>query len=79
MDIFVEITSSLVDRWKAQVDVVTVALEAQGFDDELVVVALREAGDGNRSDNAGAGERDGECAAVACVVGCGQGVLSPAA
>src|SRR6201996_8249874 len=40
-----------------------------------MIVALREAGDGNRSDNAGAGERDGECAAVACVVGCGQGVL----
>jgi hypothetical protein len=65
----------LVDRRKAQVGVVPVALQAECFDDELMVVSLWEARDGDRSDNTGAHERDGKGSAMACVVGDGQPVL----
>ena len=52
-----------------------IALQAQCFDDKLVIIALREPGDGDRSDDAGAGERDGKRAAVACVVSRGKAVF----
>lgn len=43
--------------------------EAEGFDDEVVVFALGEAGDGDCTDDAGACNVDGEAAAVSGVVG----------
>ena len=46
--------------------------EAEGFDDEVVIFALREAGDGDCADDAGAGDVDGEAAAVWGVVGVGE-------
>ncbi len=46
--------------------------EAEGFDDEVVVVALGQAGDGDRADDACAGDVDGEAAAVGGVVGVGE-------
>ena len=48
--------------------VVAAGEEAEGFDDEVVVVALGEAGDGDGADDAGAGDVDGETAAVGGVV-----------
>ena len=48
--------------------------EAEGFDDEVVVVALRQAGDRDRADDACAGDVDGEAAAVGGVVGVGEAV-----
>ena len=45
--------------------------EAEGFDDEVVVVALGQAGDGDGADDACAGDVDGEAAAVGGVVGVG--------
>ncbi len=48
---------------------------AEGFDDELVVGALGEAGDGDGADDSGVGEGDGEGAAVGGVVGVGEGVF----
>ena len=55
--------------------VVAVELEAEGFDDELVVDALGEAGDGDAAEDSGAGDGEGEGAAVGGVVGFGKGVL----
>jgi hypothetical protein len=49
-------------------------LVADCFDDEVVVFALRQAGDGDAADDAGSGDFDGEAAAVGGVVGVGQGV-----
>jgi hypothetical protein len=46
--------------------------EAEGFDDEVVVFALSEAGDGDAADNAASGDVDGEAAAVGGVVGVGK-------
>ena len=46
--------------------------EAEGFDDEVVIFALGEAGDGDCADDAGAGDVDGEAAAVGGVVGVGE-------
>jgi len=46
--------------------------EAEGFDDEVVVFALSEAGDGDAADDAGSGDVDGETAAVGGVVGVGK-------
>ena len=43
--------------------------EAEGFDDEVVVVALGQAGDGDRADDACAGDVNWEAAAVGGVVG----------
>ncbi len=57
---------------QAQGVVVLLEDAAEGFDDEVVVVALGQAGDGDRADDAGAGDVDGEAAAVGCVVGVGE-------
>jgi hypothetical protein len=46
--------------------------EAESFDDEVVVLALREAGDGGGADDAGAGDMDGEAAAMRGVIGVGE-------
>ena len=46
--------------------------EAEGFDDEVMVFALGQAGDGDAADNAGAGDVDGEAASVGGVVGFGE-------
>jgi hypothetical protein len=48
--------------------------EAEGFDDEVVVVPLCQAGYGGRADDACAGHVDGEAAAMRGVVGVGQAV-----
>ena len=55
--------------------VVEVQLEAEGFDDELVVGALGQAGDGDAAEDAGAGDGEREGAAMGGVVGLGEGVL----
>ena len=49
--------------------------DGEALDDEVVVLALGEAGDGDAADDAGAGDMDGEAAAVGSVVRIGQGVL----
>jgi hypothetical protein len=54
--------------------VVAAKLAADGFDNEIVVLALGEAGDGDGADDAGSGDLDREAAAVGGVVGVGQGV-----
>jgi hypothetical protein len=59
---------------EAQGVVIFFEFEAEGFDDEVVVVALGQAGDGDRADDAGAGDVDGEAAAVGGVVGVGETV-----
>lgn len=51
---------------------VELEVEAETFDDEVVVVALREAGDGDGSEDAGSGDVEGEAAAVGGVVGLGE-------
>ena len=48
---------------------------AEGFDDEVVVFALGEAGDGDGSEDARAGDVDGEAASVGGVVGFGESVF----
>jgi hypothetical protein len=60
-------------RKGGQAQGVVVLLEdaAEGFDDEVVVVALRQAGDRDRADDARACDVDGEAAAVGGVVGVG--------
>ncbi len=50
---------------------VAAEFDAEGFDDEVVVFALGEAGDGDAADDAGSGDVDGEAAAVGGVVGVG--------
>jgi hypothetical protein len=45
--------------------------EAEGFDNEVVVVALGQTRDRDRTDNARARDMDGEAAAVSGVVGVG--------
>src|SRR5258708_19148565 len=64
----------LLGRRQAQGGGVFVELEAEGFDDEVVVFALGEAGDGNGADDAGGGDVDGEAAAVSGIVSVGQRV-----
>jgi hypothetical protein len=59
---------------EAQCVVIFFEFEAEGFDDEVVVVALGQAGDGDRADDAGAGDVDGEAAAMGGVVGVGETV-----
>ena len=51
---------------------VLVEFEAEGFDDEVVIFALGQAGDSDSPDDAGAGDVDGEAAAVGGVVGVGE-------
>jgi len=46
--------------------------KAERFDDEVVVFALRQAGDSDAADDAGAGDMDGEAATVSGVVGVGE-------
>ena len=48
--------------------------EADGFDYEVVVFALREAGDGNGADDPGSSDVDGEASAVRGVIGVGESV-----
>ena len=48
--------------------------KADGFDSEVVVVALRESGDGDGADDARSGDVDGEAATVGGVVGVGKRV-----
>lgn len=62
-------------RGKTQGGVVLLELVAEGFDDEVVVFALGQAGDGDRADDACSGDVDGEAAAVGGVVGVGQRVF----
>ena len=57
---------------KAEGVVVAAEFDAEGFDDEIVVFALGEAGDGDAADDAGSGDVDGEAAAVGGVVGVGK-------
>ena len=57
---------------QAQGVVIFFEFEAEGFDDEVVVVALGQAGDGDRADDACAGDVDGEAAAVGGVIGVGE-------
>ena len=51
---------------------VEAGFEAEGFDGEVVVFALGEAGDGDCSDDSCVGDDDGEAAAVGGVVGFGE-------
>ena len=53
---------------------VAVEFEAEGFDDEVVVFALRKAGDGDAADDSGAIDVEGKAAAVRGVVGVGEAV-----
>ena len=53
---------------------VLLEFEAEGFDDEVVVVALGQAGDCDRADDAGARDVNREAAAVGGVVGVGEAV-----
>ena len=57
---------------QTKVVVVAAKLAADGFDDEVVVFALGQSGDGDGADDAGSGDLDGEAAAVGSVVGVGQ-------
>jgi hypothetical protein len=57
---------------EAQRVVIFFEFEAEGFDDEVVVVALRQAGDRDRADDARTRDVNGEAAAVGGVVGVGQ-------
>lgn len=54
--------------------VVVVQLAADGFDDQVMVFALGQAGDGDASDDAGSGDMDGKAAAVSGVFGVGESV-----
>jgi hypothetical protein len=54
--------------------VVAAEFEAEGFDGEVVVFALGEAGDGDAADDSGAVDVEGEAAAVGGVVGVGEAV-----
>ena len=60
---------------QAQGGVVVAEFVAEGFDDEVVVFALGQAGDGDGAEDARSGDVDGEAAAVGGVVGVGQGVF----
>ena len=53
---------------------VAAEFDAECFDDEVVIFALGEAGDGDRADDAGSGDVDGEAAAVDGVVVFGEAV-----
>jgi len=61
-------------RGEAEGVVVAPEFEAEGFDDQVVVVALGQAGDGDAADDSGCVDVDGEAAAVRGVVGVGQAV-----
>ena len=52
--------------------VVATEFDAEGFDDEVVVLALGKAGDGDAADDAGSDDVDGEAAAVGGVVSVGE-------
>ena len=54
---------------------VATEFDAEAFDGEVVVVALGEARHRHAADDAGAGDVDGEAAAVGGVVGVGEGVF----
>jgi hypothetical protein len=59
--------------WReAQGIVVLVEFEAESFDDQVVVFALGQAGDSDRTNDACAGDVDGEAAAMSSVVGVGK-------
>ena len=49
-------------------------MEAEGFDDEVVVFALRKAGDGDAADDAGSSDVEGKTTAMGGVVGFGEAV-----
>lgn len=55
--------------------VVAVEFDAEGLDDEVVIFALRESGDGDGADDACACDVEWEGSAVGGVVGLGEGVL----
>ena len=55
--------------------VVVVEGDAEGFDGEVVVFALGEAGDGDSAYDACSGDGDRDAAAVGGVVGVGEAVL----
>ena len=59
---------------EAQGVVISFEFKAEGFDDEVVVVALCQAGDRDRANDACAGNVNGEAAAVRGVVGVGEPV-----
>jgi len=61
-------------RGEAEGVVVAPEFEAEGFDDQVVVVALGETGDGEAADDSGAVDVEGEAAAVGGVVGVGEAV-----
>ena len=54
---------------------VAAKVAAEGFDDEVVVFALREAGDGDAADDACSGDVKGKAAAVGSVVSVGKTVF----
>jgi hypothetical protein len=55
--------------------VVAAERDAEGFDYQVVVLALGEAGDGDGADDAGGGDLEREAAPVGGIVGVGQGVF----
>jgi len=54
---------------------VALQFEAEGFDDQVMVFALGQAGDGYAADDARSGDLKGETAAVGSVVGVRKGVF----
>lgn len=54
--------------WKAQGLVVATGDKTESFDHEVVVFALRQAGDGDRANNSRARDVDGEASSVGGVV-----------
>lgn len=54
---------------------IALQLEAEGFDNQVVVFALGQAGDGYAADDACSGDVDGEAAAVGSVFGVRQSVF----
>jgi hypothetical protein len=66
---------SCLDGAEFEGGVVEIELEAEGLDDQLVVEALGQAGDGDAAEDAGAGDDEWEGAAVDGLVGLGEGVL----
>ncbi len=54
---------------------VAVEMDAEGFDDEVMVFSLGEAGDGDAADDSCACDVDGEGSTVGSEVGIGEGVF----
>ena len=74
----IRVDSWSIDRflvWKTEGAVVEAEFAAESFDDEVVVFALGEAGDGDAADDACSGDVEGEAAAVGGVFGVGQRVF----